>query len=137
MQPLEKPINLTLQINPGEDYDPIELDRLTRQLLSEIEELDVQSAELVKTDEVPDGAKSGEMVTLGALVVTVLPIIAPKIVDLLQSWSMRAESRVVKIKAQVDNRSIEVEYSPAAMSTSELKRLLNTISQVIPPAEKS
>ena len=133
----ETPINLTLQLNVGKEDDPEALDRLARQLLAEIQELEVESAGLVKGGPAPEGAKSAELVTLGSLAVMVLPIIAPKVIELLQSWSMRAENRTVKIKAQVADRSIEVEYSPAAMSAKELKRLVNTISEALPPTAKS
>jgi hypothetical protein len=132
-----KPVKLTLQLNPGDNYNAEELDRLTRQLLTEIQDLDVESAELVKGGEPLAGAKSGELVTLGSLAVVVLPVVAPKLIELLQSWSTRAENRIVKIKAQVENRSIEVEYSPATMSPEDLKRLVNTISEALPPAGKS
>jgi hypothetical protein len=137
MPHLVKPVRLTLQLNPGQYLPDEELDVQTRHMLSEIRELDVESAQLVKSGELPEGAKSGELVTLGSLAVVVLPTIAPKLIELLQSWSMRAENRTVKIKAQVADRSIEVEYSPATMSTDELKRLVSSLSEALPPAAKS
>lgn len=137
MDPLVKSVHLTLQLNPDQSIPDDELDLQTRQLLSEIKELEVESAQLVTNGESPEGAKSGELVTLGSLAVVVLPTIAPKLVELLQSWSLRAENRTVKIKAQVADRSIEVEYSPATMSTDELKNLVSSLSQALPPPAKS
>jgi hypothetical protein len=137
MSSSETPVNLTLQLSAGDVEDPESLDRLARHLLAEIQELEVESAALVKSGPAPEGAKSAELVTLGSLAVMVLPTIAPKLVDLLQSWAMRAENRTVKIKAQSADRSIEVEYSPAAMSTAELKQLLTSINRVLPPPTKS
>ena len=137
MPPRLKPINLTLQINVGKDYDAEELDRLTRQLLTEIQDMEVESVELVKSREQLAGAKSGELVTLGSLAVVVLPVVAPKLIEFLQTWSTRAENRIVKIKAQVENRSIELEYSPATMSSDDVKRLVNTLTEALPPAGKS
>lgn len=134
MQPNPTPVNLTLQISAGQDVDPETLDRLTRQLLAEIQDLDVESAGLLKGGPAPEGAKGPELVTLGSMAVLVLPVVAPKLIELLQSWVTRAENRTVKIKAQVADRSIEVEYSPAAMSNDELKRLVDTISQALPPS---
>ena len=133
----ETPVNLMLQLNAGKDNDPEALDRLTRQLLAEIQNLEVESAGLAKGGPAPEGAKSAELMTLGSLAVVVLPTIAPKVIELLQSWTMRAENRTVKIKAQVADRSIEVEYSPSAMSAAELKHLVSTISEALPPAAKS
>ena len=135
MPPVAESVHLTLQLNIGKDYSAEELDRLTRQLLQEIQELDVESAELEKGEQPPQGAKSGELVTLGTLALVLLPAVAPKVIELLQAWSTRAENRIVRIKAQVENRSIEVEYSPTTMSTDELKRLVNTLSELLPPAE--
>jgi hypothetical protein len=137
MQPEKQPITLTFHLNTGKEDDDEAVDHMTRQLLSEIQELDVESAQLVKDSAAPEGTKSAEGVTLGALAVTVLPAIAPKVMELLQSWTMRAENRTVKIKAQVADRSIEVEYSPAAMSNDDLKRLVTTISEALPPATKT
>ena len=127
-----KPVQLILQLNAGQDEDAEELDRLTRQFLTEIRELEVESADLVKSSDLPQGAKAGELVTLGSLAVVVLPVIAPKVIELLQSWTTRAENRTVKIKAQVDNRSIEVEYSPSAMSATDLKHLVHTLTEALP-----
>jgi hypothetical protein len=134
MSPTEKTIFLTIQLNSGEAGDGEELDQQARRLLSEIQELEVETAELVKSGDPPKGAKSGEVVTLGTLAVTLLPVVAPLVIESLQKWSRRAENRTIRIKAQVEDRSIEVEYSPAAMSTNELKRLLNTLTEAIPPA---
>ncbi len=137
MPPDEKPIQLKLQLNPGKDNDPEELDRMTRQLLSEIQELDVESAYLVKSGAAPEGSKTADAVTIGSLAVLVLPTIAPKIMDLLQSWAKRGENRTVKIKSQVGDRSIELEYSPAAMSSADLDHLVKTLTDALQPGAAS
>jgi hypothetical protein len=137
MTPDAVPVHLTLQLNAGEDDDAEALDRLTRQLLSEIQELDVESVELLREGRVPEGVKSAELVTIGSLAVVIVPVVAPKLIELLQSWTMRGENRIVKIKAQVEDRSIELEYSPTSMSADELKLLVNTLTEALPPAGKS
>lgn len=128
MSPDTKPVSLTLHIDAGEEADADELDRITRQLLTEIQELDVESAELVRGEVAPEGAKSVEVVTLGALAVAVLPTVVPRLVEFLQAWSMRGESRRVKIKTQIGDRSLEVEYSPTSMSPDELKSLVDMLT---------
>ncbi len=120
--------NLTLQIDVGQDADADELDRATRQLRGEIQELGVESAELAKTTNAPAGTKSVEAVTLGALAISVLPAVLPKLIEFLQAWSMRGESRSIKIKTQVGDRAVEVEYSPKTMSQAELKSLVETLT---------
>ena len=131
-----KILNLTLYVDVGEDADADELDRLTRQLRAEMQELEVESVELVKEDSVPDGAKPAEAVTLGALAVAILPSIVPKVIEFLQAWSMRTENRAVKVKTQIGDRSLEVEYSPTTMSQDELKHLVETLTDALTPEEE-
>ncbi len=137
MASFDPSVNITLQLNTGEDSDSEEVDRSARRLLAEIKELDVESAVLVKGGEIPAGAKTTELVTLGSLAIVTIPVIIPKLMELIHSWTMRAENRTVKIKAQVADRSIEVEYSPASMSCDDLKRLINTLTGALPPTAKS
>jgi len=120
-------IRMNLHINVGEDADEEELDRLTRQLRDEIREMEVESVELVREKTTPEGAM-GELVTLGALAVAVLPTVIPELIKLLQSWLTRGENRAVKIKTQVGDRSLEVEYSPKTMSMSNLKELVGMLT---------
>lgn len=126
-----KHINVTLQISLGEDAYADEIDQLTRSLRDEIEDLGVESVTLVKDDTKPQGTKAADAFTLGALAVAVLPAVIPKLVGFLQSWSMRGENRVVKIKTQVGDRSLEVEYSPKSMSSDELKHLVDRLTGTV------
>ncbi|MFQ5613749.1 MAG: hypothetical protein ACE5H9_16615 [Anaerolineae bacterium] len=123
--------NLTLQVDAGQDTDAEELDRLTRQLRDELWELDVESVELAAGGDLPEGAKSAEALTLGALAVAVLPAVVPKLVEFLQAWSMRGENRVVKIKTQAGDRSLEVEYDPKTMTPTELKDLVDILNATL------
>ena len=120
----------TLQIQ-SEDSDPERLDLLTRQLRAELLDLDVESADFIQKNQLPEGAKAVDAVTLGALAVAVLPGFLPKLVDYLQSWTLRGEGRKIKVKSQVGDRSIELEYSPEAMSQQELKTLVETLTNTL------
>ena len=115
---------LTLQVGAGEGTDAEELDRLARQLLNEVRELEVESADLVTTGPAPDGAKSGEAVTLGMVAVAVLPTVVPKLVEFLQAWVMRGQGRTLKFKGKVGGEDIEIEGA----TPEELKALLATLS---------
>ncbi len=55
----------------------------------------------------------------------------PKLIECIQNWVTRREGRTIKIKTQVGERSLEVEYSPTAMSQAELKGLVNTLMRAI------
>ena len=132
MPPETPSANVTLQIVEA-DQDADELDRLTRDLRDEIQDLDVGPVELVRGGSAPAGAKALEALTLGSLAVSVLPAAVPKLVEFLQSWAMRGESRKIKIKTQVGDRSVEVEYSPQTTSPAELKNLVETLASALTP----
>ncbi len=125
------PANLTLIVDLGQNADPEQVDRTTRQLRDEIRELDVESVELLPAGSVPDGAKGVEVFTLGGLALSVLPPLVPKLVEFLQSWALRGESRKIKIKTQVGDRSVEVEYSPQATSPAELQTLVESLTSAL------
>jgi hypothetical protein len=121
------PLMLILEIQPAAGMDADQLDEATRLLQCELLELELQKVDL-KSGEAPVGAKSAEALTLGTLLITTLPVVVPKLVEFLQSWVMRSEDRKVKIKSQVGDRSVELEYSPTAISQEELKQLIGTLS---------
>ncbi len=131
MQPDSKTVDLVLQIDTSEDVDNEELEQLARQLRDEIWDMDVESVETVKAGLVPEGAKSVEAVTWGALAVTALPAAIPNLIAFLQAWAMRSQNRTVKIKTQIGERSIEVEYNPKIMSQDELRQLATTLSSAL------
>lgn len=120
-------MNLTLHIDAGREALPDDVDVMTRRLRDELGDLDLQSVSLVKEGAAPSGTKSADAVTLGALAITLLPSVLPKLVEFLQAWSLRGQNRTVKIKANVGDRSIELEYS-AGMSEAALKGLIDTLT---------
>lgn len=91
-------IQLNVEISASDATDD-EIDRMTRQLLSELKETDVESAELTKGGGAPKGSK-GDPVTIGSIALVVLPAALPKVIDLVQSWSSRRQGRTVKFKGQ-------------------------------------
>lgn len=99
-------LELYLEVAATDAMDE-ELDSITRQLLSELNELDIESASLAKGTELPEGAK-GDPVTIGAIVLVVLPSVLPKIVEFVQAWSLRGNGRTVKFKG----KGIEFEGPP-------------------------
>jgi hypothetical protein len=122
MSAVTKPLHLSLYIEPGDAVDDDELDRITRRLRAEIQTLDVESVELLREESVPKGTKSAEAVTLGALVMAVLPVTVPPLLSLVKDWLERSKDRKVKIKTEVKGRPVELEYS-GALSQGELETL--------------
>lgn len=96
-----------------------ELDRMARQLLSELRELDVESAELEKSGPAPDGSK-GDPITIGSIAIDLLPAVLPSVIGLVQAWTTRGQGRTVKFKS----KGIEFEGSP-----EELHKLLEKLEK--------
>jgi hypothetical protein len=115
------PVNLVVQIGM-QDADSAELDLLSRQLVTELLDQDVESAELLKSGAAPQGTKSAEALTIGSVAVTVLPAILPKIIEAIQAWALRGQGRVVKFKGKVGGQDIEFEGG-----SEDLKALLASL----------
>jgi hypothetical protein len=111
-------VELDLEIVVADATDE-ELDRATRQLLSEIRELNVQSARLAKGESAPDGSK-GDPITVGTIALEVLPVAIPSLITLVQAWAMRGQGKTVKFKG----KGIEFEGSP-----EDLQKLLATLDK--------
>ena len=117
---MDKPEFTELNIEvSAEDASEDEIDRMTRQLLSELRDLDVESAMLAKGGSAPIGSK-GDSFTMGAIVLQVLPAVLPSVISLVQSWVARGQGRVVKFKGM----GVEFEGSP-----QELQKILEMLSK--------
>jgi hypothetical protein len=111
----------SIQIDSS-DLTNDELDQMTRQFLTELRELDVESAELVKTGPAPAGAKSPDTIATGVIAVTMLPTLLPKILEGIHFWSIRRSNRNIKFKGKIGREAIEFEGS-----LKDLQELLKTI----------
>ena len=106
-----------------DDGDDEELDRLTRLLLGELREQEVESADLIVSGAAEAGTKAADPVTIGAIALAVLPTVVPKIVEFLQQWSSRRSGRTVKFKGRLGGEEIEFEGSQ-----EDLQRILATLN---------
>jgi hypothetical protein len=114
----EDPIELEIEILAKDTIEE-DLDKLTRNLLKELRETDVESANLVSIGTAPVGSK-GDPVTIGTLAIEVLPVAIPSVIALVQAWVMRGQGRTVKFKG----KGIEFEGS-----AEELKKLLEKLEK--------
>lgn len=126
-------LEFNIMVDAGEDATAEQLDELGRQLYSELGELGVEAVSISSGEPAPEGAKSAEAATIGALAVAVLPSFLPRLVEYLQAWTLRGENRKVRIKSQVGNRSVEIEYSPSAITPEELKSLVASLTEALTP----
>jgi len=122
---------LILNLDFGEDVDPDERARQTRKLRDELQGLIIEWVDPLGSGSVPQGAKAVETVGLGVLALAVLPVFVPKLIEFLQSWVNRAEYRRIKVKTQVGDCSIELEYAQEELSSKDIKRLVSTLTEAM------
>lgn len=113
-------LNIEISASDATEED---IDRMTRQLLSELRDMEVESADLTKGGPAPSGTKSVDPVMMGNIAIAVLPSILTKVVDFVQSWAARGHGRIVKFKGKVGKETIEFEGS-----AEDLQKLLETLS---------
>jgi hypothetical protein len=114
-----------------EGGDPSELDELTRQLRTEVEELNVDSVEEVSIGAAPEGTKAVDFMAIGQMAVTLAPTIVPPLFELLKSWVDRKPSTPVKIKVRVGRKTAQIEYDPTRTSAKDLDDLVKALGRSI------
>ena len=130
----ETPVELLVQVGAsGADLE--EIDRRTRELLSELRELPLESVALVHEAQPGSGAKSGGVEVLGLLLAGVMPTFLPNLVTFLQSWLKRGDGKTIKIKAANGKKSFEVELPAGELSHQELRELLQTLGAMRPESK--
>lgn len=112
---------LMLNVDAGPETDGEELEYLTRQLREELAELEVETVDLVRAGSVPQGAKAGDPMTWGALLVALTASggVLTALISALQSWLTRHERRSVTLDISGD--TLEV----TGISSDEQQRLIN------------
>jgi len=99
---------LNIQVS-ATDVTEEDIDQMTRQLLSELREMDVERAELTHGGISPGGTKAIDPVTVGSIMITVLPTLLPKVVEGIQAWVIRGNNRIVKFKGKIAGQPVEFE----------------------------
>jgi hypothetical protein len=118
--------NLIVHIEKPKDMSTEEYTQLTRALMFQLKNQDVESVELEHNQVAPSMGAKGDPFTIGALIIVVVHEMLPKVMDFLQAWSLRGEGHTVKIKVQRGKQSAEIEY-PAKMSSVEAKKHLEGV----------
>lgn len=117
-----EPIQFSIEVSES-NAAVDDIDEMTRQLLFELRELKVESAELAKGGPAPRGSK-GDFVTLGSIAVSVLPAVLPNVVSLVQDWTARGHGRTVKFKG------MGIEFEGSAEEFQKLMASLNAGGKV-------
>jgi Effector Associated Constant Component 1 len=105
------------------DDDPGEVDRLSRQLRTELLDLDIESVDLIEDADVPENAKSNA----GAVTTIVVSLAgSPVLVQLglaLRSWVTRSQHR--KIVVRDGDRSLELTGTTAEDNQKVIERFFS------------
>jgi len=114
----EDTIELEIEVLANDTTEE-DLDKMTRNLLKELQGTNVESASLVSIGTAPEGSK-GDAVTIGTIAITAIPIVLPGVIEMIKAWVMRGQGRTVKFKG----KGIEFEGSP-----EEFKKLLEKLEK--------
>ncbi|GJM42590.1 MAG: hypothetical protein DHS20C20_28720 [Ardenticatenaceae bacterium] len=115
---------LMLQISSGHNLDVKRIDQLTKSLLRELKNLNLNSVELQKSGKLPIGAKSVDPVTIGGIAVTVISAGLPGLIGFIQSWVLRGNDTHVKVKVG----DVELEFtSQRQMTPQEILQLVASL----------
>lgn len=112
---------LQLTINTGTDTDAQELSELTRQLRQEISALDVEEVGLLRGEKIPEGAKAGDPITWGTLLVTLVASggVLPTLINAIQSWLTQHATRSITLKIGDDQLDVK------GVSSEEQRQLID------------
>ena len=119
-------IQLLLLVKPEND-DPDEVDLATRRLRTELQDLPVESVSLAEAGQLPAGAKAGDPVTIGALTLSLAPVVIPALMAFLRSWMSRKEGRSLVIRRKFGDDSTEIEIK-SPLSESAIADLVERLS---------
>ncbi len=110
-----------------EGGDSVELDELTRQLRSEVQELEIESIHKVSEGVAPAGTKGADIAAIGQMAIALAPSVIPPLFDLLKSWVERKPSTPVKVTVKVGRKTAQIEYDPTKTSAKDLDVLVKTL----------
>lgn len=123
-------VDMIIRFEVPEEVDKDEQRQLTRRLMFELEDVGVESIAPLRSEVIVPGGKGADLITWGALTVVVVQTMLPKVLEFLQAWALRNQEHVVKIKVQLDNHSVEVEY-PVKMKPEELKSHVAAVTTML------
>src|SRR5512144_2853620 len=114
-----------------EGSDAVELDELTRQLRSEVQELDIDSLHEVSEGVAPAGTKGADFAAIGQMAISLAPSIVPPLFELLKSWVERKPSTPVKVTVKVGRKTAQIEYDPIRTTAKDLEAIMKALNKSV------
>lgn len=125
----EDDVPLTITIVPEGDAVDAEVVDLTTQVREALERRpevdDVQPAK----GSAPPGARPGEVMLLGALLVAVAPAAMEGVINIVRDLLSRPGTPPTKVRIKHGETEVEVEFSPDKTSPEELARLIERLKR--------
>jgi hypothetical protein len=118
---MENPITqVKVRINSETAIDEEKLAKLSQQLRRHLLELDVKGVESPKVAEIPPGAKVGDPVTWGTLLVTLLASggVLPSLLNMIQAWL--AQHSQCSVTVNIGDDQIEVKGGKPSKQQQQL-----------------
>jgi hypothetical protein len=115
--------SLHLQLMANADVDQDELSELTARLRSSLLETEVTDVSLGRAGSIPEGARAGEAIAVGALAVSLAPSVVRSVFHVVETWMQHRPLRSVKIT--LDGRTIELTNA----SSEQQSRLVEAFIQ--------
>jgi len=100
----------------SEAGDREDLDRLTRQLVTELQDQQVESVRLVRDGSAPPGTKAADTVSIGMITLAVVPQLLPFVVDFMRSWFARQRRQDVHLTGTLNGHSLDFRGSVEDLS---------------------
>ncbi len=119
----------TIQID-GSSISEQRLNDITVKLKRELSHLKPLALDLQRDQNAPEGTMSAEAITVGAILVSVLPTMVPAVIEYLRDWCLRNANNTITIKKRSGKEEIEVTF-PEDLSPERLQKLIGVVSDTI------
>lgn len=114
-------LRVNLRLEAGDDADAREIDRLTLELRRRLLELPVDAVDPVSGGAAPPGTRAGEVIALGALLMTLAksPEVLKIAVGTVQSWLGARQGKSIEMEIGGDKIKL------SGLSSEEQRRLVD------------
>jgi hypothetical protein len=127
----EQAVTIDIRVDPSSALDEGTRGNLARALGRHLAGLPDTTIGPVASGPAPTGAKSAsETFALGALALTVAPIVVQQALQWIGDWVKRPGAAHVKLALQVGENRIEAEFDPKATSVEDLRAVADALARV-------
>jgi hypothetical protein len=116
---------VTLQIQT-EDGRPEERAELTMWLRDQIRNLPVESVEIPKAAAIPEGARSGDPFSWGALVIAIAPTVIEQLLNFLRD-RLKRQKTSVKVRVECEGKILVIDGEPGSAQFEAITEFLKDL----------